>query len=304
MEKQILLKTMGTLVLLGMIIVAISIAAGASTLKAEDGKTKKPEESRDIRQADSAEQTKLKRQENFKKQELVLLSEFETDSETNSSRDINLAIACSRLDGIEVAPGETFSFNEVIGPCTEEEGYMNAPIIVNETQIEDGIGGGVCQVSTTLYNAALLGNMEIVERKRHSFPVQYVLVGLDSAINYPDMDLKVRNTSEYPVSIMASATEGHVKIQLWVMKKEKEVRIEIKSIVREEFIPEGQAICLTDTIPAGEQQVLQEERNGYRTEVYRNHYKSGILVKQELISEDTYPAVQGIVLEGSSNINK
>ena len=122
------------------------------------------------------------------------VSQYSTEFDsTMVNRTENILLSAKALDGIRLAPGERFSFNEIVGKRTTEAGYKEAPIISGDTFIP-GIGGGVCQVSTTLYNAVVLADLEILERHHHSLPVDYVPPGQDATVSYPSLDFKFRNT--------------------------------------------------------------------------------------------------------------
>lgn len=228
----------------------------------------------------------------------AVLSEFETKAEGEVSRNQNLLTACQKMEGVEIGPGETLSFNDTVGPYTEENGYVPGPTIIGGTQIGQELGGGVCQVSTTLYNAALLGNLGIVERHRHSFPSEYVEVGRDAMITMPESDLKIQNTTDQTIRIEASAEEGAVTIRLLGTELEPGMEVRIDSTVVNETLPEGDEVRLTTDLEAGTQQILQEARIGYETKVTRSVYKDNELVSQEVISEDIYPPVRRVILEG------
>lgn len=305
MRNRALIKMLGMLTLLGAIIITAGVGAGAAALQVDHKKS-------ETAIAQAKESTKENTKENVKEDtaevknesEAELISKFETVNKEDIERDKNLKIACAKLNGHEIKPQEVFSFIETAGPFTEEEGYVNGPVILDSTQMGEGIAGGVCQVSTTLYNAALTSNMEIVERKRHSFPMNYVSVGQDAAISAPDLDLKLKNNADTSMYIFATAEKGTVMIQIFGKPLEKEADIRIQSIVKQEFQPEGAEVRFSDTLQPGEKQVIQEERTGYEVIVYREYYKSNEMIDKQVISEDTYPAVQGIVLEGNSNTNK
>ena len=133
---------------------------------------------------------------------------FSTDfDEGMKNRSVNLRVACGVIDGVELAPGAVFSFNEHVGLATREKGYLPAKIFVGGKETE-GLGGGICQLSSTLYNAADLMGLEIVERHPHSRRVYYVEVGRDASTAYGGKDLKFRNDFDYPVRVRASAVGG------------------------------------------------------------------------------------------------
>lgn len=121
---------------------------------------------------------------------------------TGYGRMINIRTAASKLDGVVLAPGETLSFNQVVGERTIEAGFTMAPEIVDD-ELQDGIGGGTCQVASTLHAATIFGALEIVERQSHSRPSSYVQPGLDATVAWGKVDLKIRNNRAEPVMIHA-----------------------------------------------------------------------------------------------------
>lgn len=299
MEIQKLLKTTLLIFFSGILIIGISAMAGETvrgrventgTVKSASEENKnsknKPSEEKELKEKDKAE-------------EFSSLSEFETVADSDDTRNQNLETACRKINGTEIKPGEIFSFNDTIGPCTVEEGYVNGPVITGGTRITEELGGGVCQVATTLYNAVLLGDIQIEERHRHSFPVDYVEVGLDAVVASPEKDFKFKNNQETNIKIEAFSEDGYVKIRLMGTEPEEKAEIRVKSIVKNKILPEGEEVKLTTELEPGQQEVLQEARTGYTTEVYREYYKDGVKIKEELITTDTYPVVNRIVLEGS-----
>ena len=133
--------------------------------------------------------------------------------EALKNRTTNLELATKTINGTVVNPDEVFSFNETIGKPTLARGYKIAKIFVKGKE-EKGIGGGICQVSSTLYNAADFGGLEIVERHAHSKRVYYVDEGRDAAASYGGIDLKFRNTLSLPVKIVANAVDGELTVTL------------------------------------------------------------------------------------------
>lgn len=129
------------------------------------------------------------------------LSEFSTEfDESDKGRSNNIKTASRSIDNIVIYPGETFSYNESVGPTIKRYGYEKATIYDKGTK-KKGYGGGVCQVSSTLYNAAEKAGMEIIERHHHSLPVSYVPEGKDAATSYGGIDFKFVNNKSYPVKI-------------------------------------------------------------------------------------------------------
>ena len=137
----------------------------------------------------------------------------ETKHTNNENRNTNLRLGCAALDGHILQPGEAFSFNEVVGERTAEKGYMPAPAY-SGTATVNSTGGGVCQLSSTLYNAALIADMEILFRVNHGFRSSYIGIGLDATVNWGGPDFQFRNNSHFPVMIKAEVSDGYVKFRL------------------------------------------------------------------------------------------
>ncbi|KNY29756.1 VanW family protein [Pseudobacteroides cellulosolvens] len=133
---------------------------------------------------------------------------FSTGNTNDANRGVNIRLAASKINGKILAPGEVFSFNDTVGERTKEGGYKEAHTYV-AGKIVDGIGGGICQVSTTLYNAVLMSDLDVVRRSNHQFTVSYVPFGRDAAVSYPDLDLKFRNSTKWPLKIVCYVTNSN-----------------------------------------------------------------------------------------------
>ncbi len=235
----------------------------------------------------------------------VLISEYTTELNDNENRNVNIELMCKAVDGFAIAPGGTMSVNALSGRRTAEKGYMSAPAIIDGA-IEDEIGGGICQLSGTLYNAALLADLEVIERKRHSYPSEYLPVGLDSTLDWNDKDLKIKNVTDYPVYVSANIdrAENKVTVKLYGKPLPEGASIEILPQVIKEIDPPGQTILIKHSIPAGERRVVQKAVHGYEVKVYRNRYDDDELVYSELISHDFYDTRGAIVWIGAEDENK
>jgi len=130
----------------------------------------------------------------------------------------NIKTAAEDINHTVLEPGAVFSFNKIIGRRTESKGYEEAPILLGNGEKGEGTGGGICQVSTTLYNAALKAELKIVERHRHSEQVPYVEEGKDATVVYNSKDLRFKNNRDYPIEILVSVQDGEVTVKL--MKKQ------------------------------------------------------------------------------------
>lgn len=225
-----------------------------------------------------------------------LLSSYTTYFDVNNvNRTYNIHVAADALDNQFVKPGEVFSFNLVVGPRSKEAGYKEA-LIVFRDEFVPGVGGGVCQVSSTLYNAALLAGLEIVERSNHSLPVWYVPLGRDATVAYGWKDLKFRNNTSGYLLIRTRVRGGALTVKIFGNTEEKK-DVQLKVVVDQ--ILEPKTVTKEDpNLYQGKTVVEQEGCKGYKVRVYRYLKKSGRLEKQ-LVSSDFYHPLDKIVRVGT-----
>ncbi len=228
----------------------------------------------------------------------ALISEYTTDTNGNEKRNTNVRLMCEAINGLKLEAGQTLSLNELVGRRTAEKGFQFAPAIVNGQMVED-VGGGICQLSGTLYNAALLANMEIVERVRHTWPSDYLPIGQDSTLNWNDKDLKLRNNSQWPIYIYSKLENNVVTVKLYGQPLAQGHELTVRNEIIEEVPAPKPEVILTNKLPIGETKVKTPAHDGYKVKVYRDYYENEVLVKSELISSDFYRPQQGVVLMGS-----
>ena len=235
------------------------------------------------------------------------LSTFTTRYDaSDKDRTTNLVLACQKLNGKVIKPGETFSYNATLGPRTYAAGYRNAKVY-ESGQVVDGIGGGICQISSTLYNAALMSDMEIVERRNHQFVTSYVGAGRDATVVYGSTDFKFKNTRTYPIRIVASAKSGIATISIFGIKeadREYTYSFSTKTI---STIPYTTKYVEDSSLAPGKEVVKQKGANGLVTETYMTKRLNGKVVSTKLLSKDTYSAMQKIINRGkatTSNTNQ
>lgn len=210
-------------------------------------------------------------------------------------RAYNIRVAAAALDGLLVPPGQEVSFNSVVGPRSYETGYKNARVIVNN-QFVEGPGGGVCQVSTTLYNAVLLANLEILERANHSLPVAYVPMGRDATVVYGHIDLRFRNNTESYLYIRSYVEGDRLTFKLYGNTDYK-VPVEIRTQVVE--VLEPKIIHQVDpNLTRGEQVVKQKGSRGYRVTAQRV-VREGDRVYVENLPASFYEPVDQVVVIGA-----
>ena len=205
------------------------------------------------------------------------------------SRKTNISLVAQAIDGKVVLPGQIFSFNAVVGNTTKEKGYKLATSYANGKMVQD-YGGGTCQVSTTLYNAVLRANLEIVERRNHSYIVSYVDIGTDATIAYPTTDFKFKNTRNYAVKIVAKVTGGILQIDIIGVKEETEYEIIIDSKVTQ-VIPFTTKTTKVNNLATGAQRVIVNGVNGYKSVTYKTTKLNGQVISKEIINQDTYKAM-------------
>lgn len=218
----------------------------------------------------------------------------------DKDRTTNLQIACQKINGKVLLAGETFSYNQTLGPRTAAAGYKNAKVY-EAGQVVDGIGGGICQISSTLYNAALRANLQIVERKNHQFVTSYVEAGMDATVVYGMTDFKFKNTRSYPIKIVASAKNGVATVSIYGIKEEKEYTFSFRTVTVSS-IPTSTRYVDDPTLPVGTEKVKQKGANGRKTETYMTKMLDGKVVSTTLLSKDTYDAMQKIILRGTKGV--
>lgn len=155
-----------------------------------------------------------------------LLGSFSTNYVSNADRTTNLRLAANKINGTVLMPGEVFSYNGVVGARTIAAGYKNAAIYQNG-EVVDGLGGGICQISSTLYNAALFANLEMVELYNHQFVPSYVTAGRDATVVYGVKDFKFKNSRKYAIKITCSVSGGVAKFQIWGVKEPTEYDVSV-----------------------------------------------------------------------------
>lgn len=208
-------------------------------------------------------------------------------------RTYNVKVAAAALDGLLVAPGEEFSFNRLVGPRSSEAGYKNALVIVNNEFVE-GIGGGVCQVSSTLYNAVLLAGLQITERSNHSLPVSYVPIGRDATVVYDALDFRFINNQAGYIYIK-SLLEGDTLTFKIYGNRAGFPRIELSSRILEEIEP--QVVYEQDPhLAQGEQVVKQQGTKGFRVSSTRTIWRDGQKYSEDLPASYYKPAPRIIAL--------
>jgi vancomycin resistance protein YoaR len=212
-------------------------------------------------------------------------------------RSSNIKLAADTINGTILWPGEVFSMNSAVGPRTAENGYSEAKIIVNG-ELVPGLAGGICQATTTVYNAALLANLEIVERHPHSLKVAYIAASRDATISGSTLDLKFKNTTSAPIYIEAYTGSGFITVNFYGTADHPEQTVKIVSEVLYS-IPASTKYIYDSSLAAGVEVWKTRPSNGMKSRAYRQVYVNGELVKNELLSVDTYQPQTGKLIIGT-----
>lgn len=235
--------------------------------------------------------------------ERVLRAEFSTIYNTSSNeRKINIFLASKSLNNYFVDVNAEFSFNKAVGERTEKRGYKQAKIIFNG-EFVDGVGGGVCQVSTTLYNAVLLSGLNVIEYHPHSLPVSYVLPSFDAMVNSANADLKFVNNTKNPI-IIKTIADGN-KLTVKIFGEPMTERYERKSEIIEKIAPPKEEIIIDEKgefphLHEGEYEFISYSKGGYKSKGYLITWHNGKASKQKQIRSDYYRAVKGKVVYGTT----
>lgn len=215
----------------------------------------------------------------------------------------NIKLASSKINDHIIYPGEVFSTNEALGPTTAATGYMPAPVIVNG-KLEDGIGGGICQVSTTLYNAVMYAELEIVERQCHSRPVGYVDKGRDATLAGDYLDFKFKNSTQYPIYIESYVQGNNLFVNIYGDEIHSSGRnLKFESVITEILEPPAEKVIDDNTLPAGTRKVVSQPKEGYKVKVYKSIYDGANLLDKSHISTSTYKPARGEVRIGTKKAN-
>lgn len=222
---------------------------------------------------------------------------FSKSTLSKTNRIFNITKAASLIDGVVVEPNEVFSINDTIGDRNRKNGWKKAAAISGGTYVEE-YGGGVCQVSSTLFNAVLMADLEIVERHHHSWPMSYVPIGRDATISTGIKDFRFKNNTEYPITIFTNVDEENKELCICIYGTKSEqydyIEVESERVGYEDKKPTEYR--LDETLPAGTKVVEREGRRGKRSVTYKLYYSAdGELIDKVVAHKDTYASISEIV---------
>ena len=236
------------------------------------------------------------------KSKVSLLAKFSTSFDGNSraERVHNITQGAQKINGLKLNPGESFSFNDYVGPRDAKNGWQMAATIVGGNKFEDDYGGGICQVSTTLFIAVAKAGLKIDKREKHSIPSSYAPIGMDATVAYGSKDFRFSNNKDYPVYVFTTVSSSSKKIEVSVYgptnPEYDEIRLrkeEIKTIE-----PDPPELVESAEIKSGRRETVIERRKGFVVDVYKDYIKNGEVIKSEKMHSDTYRAVNGVYKVG------
>ena len=229
------------------------------------------------------------------KQSFNLIAAYTTQTTRDSNRNTNISLACQAINGTALMPGETFSFNKTTGQRTTEKGYKSAGAIAAGQSIEE-VGGGICQVSSTLFNAVARANLEIVSRSPHAWPSTYVNIGEDATVNWPNLDFQFKNNTSSPVFIITYYKDRKMSAEIWGLSLGDGVSIDLESSVVRTMDPPSEAKYVYNAeLVYGDSKTTVKARTGYVVETYKVWYKNGVETGRELLHTSTYKAYQQVI---------
>ncbi len=213
------------------------------------------------------------------------------------NRTTNVGLAAAAINECIVLPGQTFSYNRVVGERTAERGYKPATVFQNGG-MQEGLGGGICQVSSTLYVAALNAEMTQVSRYEHAFTVSYVELGMDATVYWGVLDYVFRNNTDEPIKIVATAKNGTLTISIYGHETRPENRsFKFRRVILETYEQE-MIYELVETMEPGTEKKIRNGQPGYKVELYKQIYIGGVLQNEVKVNTSSYKAYNGLTEVG------
>lgn len=227
-----------------------------------------------------------------------LIGQFTTNfASSEKNRKSNIALGASFFNNKLIKPGETLSFNETVGDITEKRGFKTAGVIVNG-EFDRGLGGGICQVSTTLYNAIVRADLEVVERYNHSRPIAYVPLGTDAAVVKDYKDLRFKNNTNHSIYIKAKADDKDITFKIFGNGEDRDYEVNIDPKLLGVIQPSVKT-KYSNSMMEGQQKVEKSGAKGYSYRTYKEIVKKGKVVSREELSTSYYVPQNRVVIVGT-----
>ncbi|MBC8062052.1 MAG: VanW family protein [Clostridiaceae bacterium] len=226
------------------------------------------------------------------------ISTFTTNySSSDYSRSTNIQVATKSINNKLLMPGQSFSFNETVGQRTAARGFKMAPVIIG-TKVDLDFGGGICQVSTTLYNAIIRANIISTERTHHTLPSHYIGPAMDATVDWGNLDYKFTNTLPYPLYIQAFTENKNIYFKIYSNSSLNNRKYDLVNEIYATFEPSVKYIE-DPTLPKGQTVQDQFPSKGIKAKAYINTYENGSLIEHKQISDDFYKPVNEVIRKGT-----
>ena len=228
------------------------------------------------------------------KENFGLIGECSTKTSANNNRNNNIRQACENMNGTILEPGEVFSFNEIVGKRTPENGFKEATVIMGG-QYEQGLGGGICQASTTLYNAVLKADLEVVKRSAHAWPSDYIQTGLDATVDWPGIDFQFKNDTDYQVVVLTwwDSSDSTCNAQIYGKKLPDGKYIELYAEITSMTSPGAEEYVEDRELPMGQTKTIREAHSGITANAYKIWYNADGEEIDRVLYNTTYYSAYG-----------
>ena len=225
----------------------------------------------------------------------ALVSTYTTTTTSDANRNNNINLAANAVSGTVVMPGETFSFNQATGQRTLEKGYLPAAAIAGGTTVDE-VGGGVCQVSSTLFNAAAMADLTILSRSPHTWPSNYVDKGRDATVNWPNLDFSFRNDKATPIFIVAYYSQRQCTVEIYGASIGAGMNIQLSTKLISTTEPPAEPVYENNPLLApGTVQEKKKARTGYVVETYKVYFQNGVETRRDLLCTSNYQMIQQVI---------
>jgi vancomycin resistance protein YoaR len=229
------------------------------------------------------------------------LGTYTTTVTGTANRISNVRLAAEKCNGIILRKGDKFSYNKTLGERTQANGFHTAGAYLNGKTVQE-LGGGICQISSTLYAAVLDANLKILERHNHTFASSYIGLGMDATVSWGGPDFRFKNDKDYPIRLEAAYSNGKATVTIWGTRTDKRT---VKMVSKtEKVIPYPTVTKTSSGLKAGKTKVTQKGSDGYRVQTYREIYEGGKLVSSEKEAYSVYTPHEQIVLKGKKGSKK
>lgn len=264
-----------------------------SSIQKKDYKAKITAEVKEVKPEMTADQLKAK---------YKTIATYTTKTTSNSNRNENIRLACNALNGTIVKPGQEFSFNDTTGARTEAKGYKPATAYLNGEIVQEP-GGGVCQVSSTLYNAVVFAGLKSTERHAHSYEPSYVTPGEDAAVSFGGPDFKFVNNSDYPIAIKTSFAKQELNISIYGVQTVKDgMKVRMSSEKTSEIDPPAPVYEEDQTLQPEEEKIVKKAVPGSRWSTYLVTYQDGKEVSREFFHNSSYRGKAATIKRNTSGV--